>query len=150
MTKTNAELELDVTEELAWDPKVDSEEIAVGADDGTVTLRGTVGSFRQKREARKAAERVYGVLYVNNELNVRILDEYRHDDADLRGDVLQALMLDSLVPNTIDAREERLFDAIDGARTIAEIARSGGSPKDAGAFFERLYQHDQVVFDASH
>ena len=50
----------------------------------------------------------------------------------------------------IDAREERLFDAIDGARTIAEIARSAGSPKDAGAFFERLYQHDQVVFDASH
>src|SRR6266545_2473051 len=63
MTKTNAELELDVTEELAWDPKVDSEEIAVAADGGTVTLRGTVGSFRQKREARKAAERVYGVLY---------------------------------------------------------------------------------------
>ncbi len=91
------------TEELAWDPKVDSEEIAVAADDGTVTLRGTVGSFRQKREARKAAERVYGVLYVNNDLNVRILDENRHDDADLRGDVLQALMLDTLVPNTIDA-----------------------------------------------
>jgi osmotically-inducible protein OsmY len=115
MTKTNAELELDVTEELAWDPRVDSEEIAVGADDGTVTLRGTVGSFRQKREARKAAERVYGVLYVNNELNVRILDEYRHDDADLRGDVLQALMLDSLVPNTIDANVKDGFVTLIGA-----------------------------------
>jgi len=74
------------TEELAWDPKVDSEEIAVAADDGTVTLRGTVGSFRKKREARKAAERVYGVLYVNNDLNVRILDENRHDDGGSRGD----------------------------------------------------------------
>src|SRR6266540_1917131 len=103
MTKTNAELELDLTDELAWDPKVDSEEIAVSADGGTVTLRGTVGSFRQKREAGKAAQRVYGVLYVNNDLDVRILDEYRHDDADLRGDVLQALMLDALVPSTIDA-----------------------------------------------
>ena len=49
----------------------------------------------------------------------------------------------------IDVREERLFDAIDGARTIAEIAGSAGSPQDTGAFFERLYQHDQVVFDAS-
>ncbi len=103
MTKTNAELELDLTDELAWDPKVDSEEIAVSADGGTVTLRGTVGSFRQKREAGKAAQRVYGVLYVNNDLDVRILDEYRHDDADLRGDVLQALMLDALVPSTIEA-----------------------------------------------
>src|SRR3954452_19964109 len=103
MTKTNAELEVDVTEELGWDPKVDSEEIAVSADSGTATLRGTVGSFRQKREARKAAERIYGVLNVNNDLDVRILDEFQHDDADLCGDVLQALMLDTLVPDTIDA-----------------------------------------------
>jgi osmotically-inducible protein OsmY len=114
MTKTNAELQVDVTEELGWDPKVDSEEIAVAADDGTVTLRGTVGSFRQKREAGKAAERIYGVLYVNNELNVRILDEYQHDDADLRGDVLQALMLDTLVPNTIDANVKDGFVTLTG------------------------------------
>jgi len=100
---TDAELELNVTDELAWDPKVDSEEIAVSTDSGTVTLRGTVGSFPQKREAGKAAQRVYGVLAVHNDLDVRILDEKRHEDADLRGDVLQALMLDALVPNTIDA-----------------------------------------------
>jgi SAM-dependent methyltransferase len=49
----------------------------------------------------------------------------------------------------IDALEERLFGAIDGARTIAEIAGGSGSLNAAGAFFERLYRHDQVVFDAS-
>jgi len=49
----------------------------------------------------------------------------------------------------IDAREEQLFEAIDGARTIAEIAGAAGSPSAAGPFFERLYQHDQVMFDAS-
>jgi hypothetical protein len=59
-------------------------EIAVSADRGTVTLRGTVRSFRQRREAGKATERVYGVLAVNNDLDVRILDEKRHEDADLR------------------------------------------------------------------
>ena len=42
---SNQALEQNVTEELFWDPKVDGEEIAVAADDGTVTLRGTVGSF---------------------------------------------------------------------------------------------------------
>jgi osmotically-inducible protein OsmY len=101
---TNNDLQLDVAAELSWDPKVDSQAIAVSADDGAVTLRGTVGSFREKREAGKAAERVYGVTEVSNELQVRMLDNSRRDDADLRGDVLQALMLDSLVPMTVDAK----------------------------------------------
>ena len=111
---TNAELELDVTDELFWDPKIDSAAVAVSADDGTVTLRGTVGSFRQKREARKAAERVWGVIDVDNELKVRILTEQRREDADLRGDVLQALMLDSLVPTTIDAKVEYGYVTLTG------------------------------------
>jgi osmotically-inducible protein OsmY len=100
---TNDELQLSVADELFWDPKVDNEAIAVSAKDGTITLRGTVGSFRQKRESQRAAERVYGVVSVDNQLEVRILNEERRDDADLRGDVLQALMLDSLVPSTVDA-----------------------------------------------
>jgi osmotically-inducible protein OsmY len=66
-------------------------------------LRGTVGSFRQKREAKSAAERVFGVKKVANELQVRLLGEFGREDAALRGDVLQALMLDTLVPSSIDA-----------------------------------------------
>ena len=53
----------------------------------------------------------------------------------------------------IDAAEERLFGAIDGARSIGEIARSEGAgsrPIDRGRmFFERLSEYDQVVFDAT-
>ena len=101
---SNDQLVSSVTDELIWDPKVDSAAVAVSADDGIVTLRGTVGSFREKREAKQDAERVYGVENVNNELQVRILEGNRRDDADLRGDVLRALMLDSLVPPTIDAK----------------------------------------------
>jgi osmotically-inducible protein OsmY len=93
-----------VTDELAWDPKVDSDAIAVSADGGVITLRGTVGSLRQKREAKKDAERVYGVKRVEDELDVRIMTDDRQDDADLRGAVLQALALDSLVPSTVDAK----------------------------------------------
>jgi osmotically-inducible protein OsmY len=76
----------------------------VASDGGTVTLRGTVGSFREKREAKKAAERVYGVTKVQNELNVHLMTDDARSDADVRGDVLQALMLDTLVPATIDAK----------------------------------------------
>ena len=101
---TDEQLQADVVAELAWDPKVGSEAIAVSADAGTVTLRGTVDSFRAKREAGKAASRVYGVIGVHNELDVRLLIDSKRDDAELRGDVLQALMLDSLIPTTVEAR----------------------------------------------
>jgi osmotically-inducible protein OsmY len=101
---SNDELRYDVEEELFWEPRVDNEAIAVAADDGQVTLRGTVGSFREKREAANAAKRVYGVKHVDNDLQVRLVNGDGRDDADLRGAVLQAMMLDSLVPSTIDAK----------------------------------------------
>jgi osmotically-inducible protein OsmY len=100
----NDDLVRRVTDELFWDPKVDNAEIGVSADDGVVTLRGTVGSFSQKRQAEKAAERVYGVRTVVNELSVRILTGDHLADAELRGRVVQALMLNGLVPATIDAK----------------------------------------------
>jgi SAM-dependent methyltransferase len=54
---------------------------------------------------------------------------------------------------TIDAFEDRLLGAIDGKRTLAEIlqfgARAGDGERRALRFFERLWQYDQVVFDAS-
>ena len=101
---TDEQLQADVVAELFWDPRVSSEAIAVSADAGTVTLRGTVDSFREVREAGKAACRVYGVTRVCNELDVRLLDDSKRDDAELRGDVLQALMLDSLIPTTVNVR----------------------------------------------
>jgi osmotically-inducible protein OsmY len=112
---TNEELEISVGDELFWDPKVDNTAIAVSAADGVVTLRGTVGSLRQKREAKKAAERVWGVVSVDNKLDVRILTEQFREDAELRGDVLQALMLDILVPSTINANVKDGFVTLTGS-----------------------------------
>jgi SAM-dependent methyltransferase len=48
----------------------------------------------------------------------------------------------------IDAAEKRLFDRVDGIRTLGEIA-DGVSPEMARDFFERLGWWDQVVFDSS-
>lgn len=103
-----------VSDELFWDPKLDSAAIAVAADDGTVTLRGTVGSLREKREARKAAQRVFGVNSVDSQLKVRLLDGQGRSDSELRGFVLQALMLDSLVPTTVDAKVKDGFVTLTG------------------------------------
>jgi osmotically-inducible protein OsmY len=111
---SNTDLTADVSDELFWDPKLDSTAIAVSADDGKITMRGTVGSLREKREAKKAAERVFGVISVDNKLQVRLLNDDRRADADLRGDVLQALMLDSLIPKTVDAKVDDGFVTLTG------------------------------------
>ena len=120
----------DVSDELFWDPKVDNVAIAVSANDGKITLRGTVGSLREKREAQKATQRVFGVTSVDNQLQVRLMTDQRRADADLRGDVLQALMLDSLVPKTVDAK------VTDGFVTITGTVNS-------------QYQRDEAEFVAS-
>ena len=111
---SDSDLTADVSDELFWDPKLDSTAIAVSADDGRTTLRGTVGSLREKREAQKAAERVFGVTSVDNQLQVRLMNDAKRADADIRGDVLQAMMLDSLVPKTVDAKVEDGFVTLTG------------------------------------
>jgi osmotically-inducible protein OsmY len=116
-TMTEDELRRQVAAELSWDPQVDSEVIEVSADSGTVTLRGTVDSLRQKRAGSKAAARVRGVIRVANELQVRIPGGDQRDDDDLRGDVLEALMLDDAVPMTVDAQ------ARDGLVTLTGTAQ---------------------------
>jgi osmotically-inducible protein OsmY len=119
-----------VAAELFWDPQVDSEAIDVSAASGLVTLRGTVASLRQKRVGGKAAARVRDVTRIVNELRVQISDRYRRDDEDLRGDVLEALMLDVSVPMTVDAR------ARDGLVTLTGIA-------------QRHYQREGAEFRAA-
>jgi SAM-dependent methyltransferase len=48
----------------------------------------------------------------------------------------------------IDARQKKLFDAIDGERTIGDLVHNHEDPDTARALFERLWWYDQVVFDA--
>jgi SAM-dependent methyltransferase len=49
----------------------------------------------------------------------------------------------------IDAQQKKMFDAIDGTRSLGRIADEHGQRDAARAFFERLWWYDQVVFDAS-
>lgn len=51
----------------------------------------------------------------------------------------------------VNAHEKRMYEAIDGHRSIAQIMETAGEedPFVAKEFFEKLWQHDQVVFDTS-
>jgi osmotically-inducible protein OsmY len=96
---TNAIVEDDVKAALSLDPRVsDPIQIAVSAEGGTVTLRGTVGSFAERRAAMKDTRAVTGVQEVDDEIKVRLLDEYRREDTEIRGVALQILMWDTEVP----------------------------------------------------
>jgi osmotically-inducible protein OsmY len=109
----NHELERSVRDELAWDPMIDGAAIAVSATDGgKVTLRGTVETYLDKTFASGDAKRVIGVTAVDNKLEVE-LASYRDDD-ELRGEILQALMLNSLVPSTVDATVDAGYVTLTG------------------------------------
>ena len=103
-----------VVAELSGDPRVDGETVQVSASTGTVTLRGTVDSLRLKRAAGRAVARVRGVASIANELRVELPAQDRRSDEDLRGDVLEALMLDTSVPTTVDARVRNGFVTLTG------------------------------------
>jgi osmotically-inducible protein OsmY len=134
---TDEDLRRDVAAELCWDPQVDSAAIEISAASGIVTLRGTVASLRHKRAGGNAAARVCGVTRVANELTVQIPDRDRRDDEDLRGDVLEALMLEGFVPTTVDAQARDGFVTLGGLvewhyqREAAE-SRTAGVPGVVG------------------
>jgi osmotically-inducible protein OsmY len=99
MDISNDQLEADVRAQIADDPRLPyTNEIAVEAYGGAVTLRGTVGSFTQERAAVADARRTRGVFDVFSEIEVRLLNENRREDAEIRGAALQRLIWDAEIP----------------------------------------------------
>lgn len=96
MDTTSRQIEDDARAEIAGDPRIPYPgEIAVEVVDGVATLRGTVGSFAQRHAAVADAQRTKGVGYVDERLQVRLLDRDRREDAEIRGAALKRLEWDS-------------------------------------------------------
>ncbi len=113
---TNTTIEDEIRSALLLDPRIpDPAEIAVSAEAGHVSLRGTVGSLAQRRAAKLDARDVEGVEEVEDELQVRLLDEARREDADIRGIALQSLMWDIEVPaESIDVKVQNGWITLKG------------------------------------
>jgi osmotically-inducible protein OsmY len=81
--KSDTEIREDVIDELQWDPQITNPDaIGVAVKDGAVTLTGNVSTYVEKLAAARAAERVYGVKAVANELEVKLAGAPR-DDSDI-------------------------------------------------------------------
>jgi osmotically-inducible protein OsmY len=113
--KSDTEIREDVIDELRWDPQItDPEAIGVAVKDGAVTLTGHAGSYAEKLAAARAAERVYGVKAVANELQVKLAGAPR-DDSDIATAI--AHVLDNNVqipPGRVHARVQNGWVTLDG------------------------------------
>jgi len=96
--KTDSQLQQDVMAELKWEPAVHAAQIGVEVKDGVVTLAGEVGSFGEKWNAERAAQRVSGVQALTVELAVKLSEFGKRTDADIARSAETALGWSSSVP----------------------------------------------------
>lgn len=68
--KTEEKIKKDVVDQLAWDSRVDANDVTVTVDDNVVTISGTVPSYSAMVTAENIAYSVIGVIDVNNQLTV--------------------------------------------------------------------------------
>jgi osmotically-inducible protein OsmY len=113
--KTDAELRDDVVQELRWDPQVaEPDRIGVAVADGAVTLTGHTTTYAEKLAAARAAERVYGVKTVADDLQVRLAGSPR-DDADIARAIAHVLEWNVQIPaGRIQARVQDGWVSLDG------------------------------------
>ncbi len=97
--RSDRDLERDVRDELAFDPRVDVKAITVSAKGGVVTLSGSAPTWAAKLTACQDAERVSGVSAVVEHMDVALPDLHARSDADLAKAVADALRWDVEVPH---------------------------------------------------
>ena len=97
--KTDTQIQQDVIAELQWEPAVTATHIGVEVKNGVVTLAGEVGSYAEKWNAERAAQRVNGVKALAVEVKVRLGDFGKRTDADIAQSARNILGWTSGVPS---------------------------------------------------
>ena len=92
------ELQQLVIDELDWEPSVDASHIGVTASNGIVTLSGHVPSYRERKAAERATQRVKGVKAIVEEIEVRLIGDDRWADDAIAERAIQRLAADAAVP----------------------------------------------------
>jgi osmotically-inducible protein OsmY len=103
----DSDLQMNVLEELKWEPSVPAGHIAVRAEEGIVTLSGQVDSFMNKNAAERAARRVQGVRAVVEQIQVKLPSDKMRTDEQIATAVVDRLAWNVSVPkNAIEVKVE--------------------------------------------
>ena len=87
-----------IMDELEFDPRIDTANVAVVVDDGIVTLTGHVASYVEKLAAENAARRVKGVRAIAEELEVRYPSDKKTADDEIAKRAVKILEWYDLIP----------------------------------------------------
>jgi len=113
--KSDRVLQIDVLDELRWEPGVNATDIGATVKDGVVTLEGTVDSFAEKWAAEKAVKRLPGVKALAVELKVKLPGSSERSDADIARTAENALDWNISVPeDRIKVTAEKGFLTLEG------------------------------------
>ena len=90
-TGTDDSIRRNVEAELAWEPGLESTDIAVKVKHGVVTLTGFTRNYTDKYAAERVAKRVLGVKAVANDIEVRLPSGSDRLDREIAQDAVVAL-----------------------------------------------------------
>jgi osmotically-inducible protein OsmY len=99
VTRSDAQIRMDIEEALLMDPAAGSYDIDVSVRDGVATLSGTVDSWAEKQIARRVASDVKGVRDVDNQIEVEYAVE-RPDD-EISAEIQKRLLWDARVDDAL-------------------------------------------------
>jgi osmotically-inducible protein OsmY len=116
MKENNEDLQKDVQDAIKWEPMLNAAEIGVTAQDGVITLTGTVDSYAKKLEAEDAAKNVRGVKAVIVKLDVKLkTDGAKKDDSEIAEEIIKAAKWNRDIPkDKIKAKVENGWVTLDG------------------------------------
>ena len=113
--KTDTQLQQNVIAELKWEPSVNAAQIEVEVQDGVVTLAGHVGSYAEKLDAERAAQRVCGLKALAIEMDVKLKGLSIRTDFDIAQSVENILEWTTyLPPNRVKVLVERGWVTLSG------------------------------------
>ena len=110
----------------------------------TVTLRGTVERFSQRRAAVEDANKIDGVDEVDDELKVNLIGADRREDDEIRGNWQPALIWDTDVPSELGRRKSQgWLDYPDRRRRLPVRERRGLRRCCKSLWHLRRHERDQ-------
>jgi len=97
--KKNEDLQKDVQDAIKWEPLLNGANIGVSAQNGIITLTGSVDSYTKKSKAEDAVKNVIGVRAVVEKIEIEYDSKWKKTDNDIASEVLNAFRWNLEIPN---------------------------------------------------